>query len=433
MGPEGPQGDPGPPGPIGDPGPEGPQGDIGLTGPPGAPGADSTVPGPQGPAGPQGATGPAGADSTVPGPQGDPGPAGPEGPEGPQGDPGPAGATGATGAPGADSTVPGPPGPQGIQGPQGDPGPAGEGTPGTALPLMNGTAAVGVTTAFSREDHRHPSDTTRVAKAGDVMSGDLSISKATPALVLNKNVPLGGEHALLWGKNGGANRRGISLGDATAESGLAAQADGSNFVVNRYRNDGAALGEVINFNRNTGLGTVAADPTAALGIATKQYADTKLSDAPTGGLYYGRVDGAWGEVAAKAYVNGQDATKVSKAGDVMSGNLAITAANATETINATSGVAMLAFGIAGTEYGAMWHNASGIIVSSNAARNTGMYIANGTNSWVALSDARSPEKVGAKPLSMLDRIDDLQVYESVYEGQQRLFVIAQESGCLQIS
>ena len=39
----------------------------------------------------------------------------------------------------------------------------GQGAPGSALPLMNGTAAVGTSEGYSREDHVHPTDTTRQA------------------------------------------------------------------------------------------------------------------------------------------------------------------------------------------------------------------------------------------------------------------------------
>lgn len=42
-------------------------------------------------------------------------------------------------------------------------------------PKMDGTAAVGVETAFARGDHVHPSDTTKVNKAGDTMSGALNM------------------------------------------------------------------------------------------------------------------------------------------------------------------------------------------------------------------------------------------------------------------
>jgi len=178
QGPPGAPGTPGTPGPQGPastvPGPPGPQGDPG---PQGAPGV-SDIPGPEGPEGPEGPAGPAGpagpqgAASTVPGPAGPAGDPGPPGPQGPASTvPGPAG------PPGADGAV-GPPGPQGDPGPEGDTGPqgpAGAGTPGTLPPVMDGVAAVGTSGAFSREDHKHPVDTSRVNKAGDVMTGPLTL------------------------------------------------------------------------------------------------------------------------------------------------------------------------------------------------------------------------------------------------------------------
>ena len=41
----------------------------------------------------------------------------------------------------------------------------GQGAPGTATPLMDGTADAGTSTSFAREDHRHPTDTSRAAAA----------------------------------------------------------------------------------------------------------------------------------------------------------------------------------------------------------------------------------------------------------------------------
>jgi hypothetical protein len=97
-----------------------------VIGPKGDQGAASTVPGPQGPIGPQGPVGPT---STVPGPQG---------PQGPQGI-------------------------QGIQGPTGPAGADGAGAPATVPPLMDSTATVGTSLLFARQDHIHPSDTSRAA------------------------------------------------------------------------------------------------------------------------------------------------------------------------------------------------------------------------------------------------------------------------------
>ena len=104
--------------------------------------------------------------------QGPPGPAGgPQGPQGPQGPPGPQGVPGPTGpqGPGGTQGNTGPQGPTGAPGPQ---GPAGIGSPGSALPLMDSSAAVGVATNFSREDHVHPSDTSRAPLASPVFTGD---------------------------------------------------------------------------------------------------------------------------------------------------------------------------------------------------------------------------------------------------------------------
>ena len=146
QGPPGNQGAPGTPGQIGPAGPQGPVGPQGSTG------ADSTVPGPVGPAGPQGATG---AASTVPGPQG------------------PAGPTGSTGAQG----------PIGATGPQGPQGVAGAGTPSTTPPQMDSTATVGTSTNFSREDHIHPSDTSRAPLNSPAFTG--APTAPTPAAADN--------------------------------------------------------------------------------------------------------------------------------------------------------------------------------------------------------------------------------------------------------
>ena len=186
MGPKGDEGDVGPPGPQGIPGP---RGSAGVPGMPGAPGPASEIPGPEGPAGPQG---PAGADSTVPGPQG---PQGATGPQGPQGDPGATGPQGPAGpvpeAPTdgklygrlsstwvagvklAGDTMTGhlslPTGPAAANAVRKDyvdaavaavPAPP---TAATANPIMDGAAAVGVAVKYAREDHVHPTDTSRAA------------------------------------------------------------------------------------------------------------------------------------------------------------------------------------------------------------------------------------------------------------------------------
>jgi hypothetical protein len=138
----------------------GPTGAVGPTGPPGATGATGAAGGGTG----AGATGPTGAVGAT-------GPAGPTGP---------AGATGATGAPGSGGTgsgatgptgPAGPTGPVGATGATGSTGPAGAGSAGTLPPLMDSVAAVGTSASFAREDHVHPSDTSRSPVLRGYLSG----------------------------------------------------------------------------------------------------------------------------------------------------------------------------------------------------------------------------------------------------------------------
>jgi len=56
--------------------------------------------------------------------------------------------------------------------------PAASNTPATATPLMDGTGAVGTATKYAREDHRHPTDTSRAPVATPAFTGDGTITGA---------------------------------------------------------------------------------------------------------------------------------------------------------------------------------------------------------------------------------------------------------------
>ena len=161
---------------------------TGDQGPPGAPGAPGGPPGPQGPPGSQGSQGVSGPVGPQ-GAKGDTGPQGVAGGAGPPGAPGTSGPTGSTGPIGPQ----GPTGATGPQGPQGAQGADGAGSPATVPPLMDGTAAVGTSTNFARQDHVHPSDTSRAPLNSPALtgtptaptpaSGDNSTKIATTAFV----------------------------------------------------------------------------------------------------------------------------------------------------------------------------------------------------------------------------------------------------------
>ena len=80
---------------------------------------------------------------------------------------------------------------------------------------------------------------------------------------------------------------------------------------NWYGRQNAAWSQVVPLASNstmTGFLTLAGDPSAALGAATKQYVDAHgLSDAPSDGNWYGRENGAWVQVVPVVPVNGNTA------------------------------------------------------------------------------------------------------------------------------
>jgi hypothetical protein len=132
-----------------------------------------------------------------------------------------------------------------------------------------------------------------VELGGDTMTGTLNITNGgtfniTPGAGLNPLISLNkvsGQINLLRGTQGSSARWDIFLGDSSVESGSNV---GSNLQLVHRDDAGTSLGTALVGVRSTGLLTVKADPTAALGIATKQMVDLK---APiTNPDFIGRID-----------------------------------------------------------------------------------------------------------------------------------------------
>jgi hypothetical protein len=130
-----------------------------------------------------------------------------QGPPGPQGDPGPRGPVG----------NPGPPGPQGEVGPM---GPTGAGT----------------------------SDPTRVSKAGDTMTGALTLRYNNPIIVLDRQ---DATQASLWSMKAGSARWCLDLSNSTTE---AAGNVGSDLSIHRYH--GTYIDTPFNITRSSGETTL---------------------------------------------------------------------------------------------------------------------------------------------------------------------------------
>jgi hypothetical protein len=120
-----------------------------------------------------------------------------------------------------------------------------------AIPQQDaGSGAAGSSTLWTRGDHAHPVDpsiATKVAKAGDTMTGNLAVTANQPQIVLNKNA--GGVGAYFGGYTNNKPRWFIEVGDAAAETGGNA---GSNLSFDRYTDAGAYIDSPFYLTRSTG-------------------------------------------------------------------------------------------------------------------------------------------------------------------------------------
>lgn len=72
----------------------------------------------------------------------------------------------------------------------------------TTAPKMNGTAAVGTSTAFSRGDHVHPSDTSKLSKAGDTLTGRITLAGGSIYSNVTEDTMLFDKDGLIFGQGG---------------------------------------------------------------------------------------------------------------------------------------------------------------------------------------------------------------------------------------
>jgi hypothetical protein len=103
-------------------------------------------------------------------------------------------------------------------------------------------------------------DNTKVLKAGDTMTGNLTINAASPRLYVDKTAS--GQAAAISGRMAGGRRWSMSLGDTAAETGSNA---GSDFTLDRFDDGGTNpfSPPPLTISRATGNATLAGDLTIA--------------------------------------------------------------------------------------------------------------------------------------------------------------------------
>jgi hypothetical protein len=118
---------------------------------------------------------------------------------------------------------------------------------------------------------------------GDVMTGDLTIQKSSPQLILDKDAA---GQAIIRGQKGSLNRWTIVPGDTTPETG---GNTGSDFTIKRYDDAGAVIGSgALIINRATGQVTLEAPPlpTGSWSVAQQALARAAIAAAPLDAMAY---------------------------------------------------------------------------------------------------------------------------------------------------
>ena len=154
--------------------------------------------------------------------------------------------------------------------------------------------------------------------SGGTLTGNLTIDKATPTLIFDNAAA--GQARQIQGMTNGSLRWVLAPGSADAESGSDA---GSNFTIYRYDDSGSYLGIALNITRSTGLATVAGDPTAALGIATKQYVDNNAPASVGVGQTWQDVSGSRSGGVSYQNTNGEPIMVSITAGSTVTGGRVI--------------------------------------------------------------------------------------------------------------
>lgn len=104
----------------------------------------------------------------------------------------------------------------------------------------------------------------------------------------------------------------------------------------------------------------------------------------------------------------------------------VNGANAQFVAEASSGNPRVLFNRAGVTKAFLDSNAGSINVNSDASGTVGMFMVYSGSSWTAFSDARLPYKKTARPVTVLDKLDAIALYENEVNGRTELFVKAQE-------
>jgi hypothetical protein len=140
--------------------------------------------------------------------------------------------------------------------------------------------------------------TGKVDKAGDTMTGDLTINKSAPALIMNRT---DSNYATINGQKGGLNRWTMQLGTSDAEGGSNV---GSNFSLYRFNDAGVAIDTPFSIDRAGGHASFSQAPFSPKGFfdvnninSIQQWISNGLNWSANGSgswrMLWDNVNGSW--------------------------------------------------------------------------------------------------------------------------------------------
>jgi hypothetical protein len=250
----------------------------------------------------------------------------------------------------------------------------------------------------------------KVAKAGDTMTGDLSISKASPILGLNKTAS--GQDITIYGVSNGAVRWGIGPGDGVAEIGGNA---GSNFSILAFNDAGSYLSTPLYIYRATG--------NVSISSTTASTATTAGALTVVGGV------GIGGSIYAGSNIFMPAASAGIEIGALATPNTPFVDGHSSGNANDYDARMLFSGGNAFNGGGLITLNGASVTFIAPQASASCVHTPTTSSEVVACSSDRALKRKIADAGSALDKIGAIRVrsYETLATGEKKAFgIVAQE-------
>ena len=184
--------------------------------------------------------------------------------------------------------------------------------------LLSDSAASNVGKKITFANFKTSLNLTYLPLSGGTLTGNVTIDKATPSLGLNKSGS--GQSSRIEGQSASVRRWSLVLGETDAEAG---SDTGSSFYLYAWDDAGTTPTLVLSASRADGLLVTHGDPTAALGIATKQYVDNNAPASVGVGQTWQDVSGSRSGGVSYQNTNGEPIMVSITAGSTVTGGRVI--------------------------------------------------------------------------------------------------------------